>query len=122
MPALQLSVEGYFRDFFGGVLLGASIQHVRDVIHISDQASLRAVDCRQSERRFEGGHFRLAYAAGASDAAQTALRDFHGRLAGKDSADRRQRRGVEAIIGLLVDSAFSYQRGPPRQSSALNSD
>src|SRR6516162_6982436 len=54
-----LTVESQFCQFFCWTLLCASVQHVGDVVHVSQQANLRTPDCRQSQGEFECGQRSL---------------------------------------------------------------
>ena len=48
-----LTVEGYFLKLLGLTFLRTAIQNISNVIHVSHEARLRAVDCRESQGFFK---------------------------------------------------------------------
>src|SRR6516225_9229841 len=77
------------RGYHSGALRRATVKHVADVIHVRNQARLRAMDCGQSQSCFKRGHLCLARATGSGYPLQAFFGHLERRLAYEDSGDRR---------------------------------
>ena len=84
---------------------------------VGNEARLRAVNGGQSQSGFKPGDLGIADAAGSDDPAQTVFGHLERGVAGKDSADRCQRRRVEAPVRFFVQLAFSQKRGATGQTT-----
>src|SRR5271157_1132650 len=110
-----LAMDGYFRELFCWTLLHAAVQNVSDVIHVGDEARLRAMNGLQVQRYLKRRNLRIGNATCTSDPTQSVLRHLQCCLAREDSADRGQRGRVKAVVGLLVEPAFGHESSAPGQ-------
>ncbi len=94
-------------------------EHVGHVVHVGEQPALGAVNCGEADLRLEGGELGIRNAVAPADQARPLGRDLERRLAGEDAAQRGERRGIEARVGLGAQRPGRRPVGSLREDARL---